>query len=134
MLRCRSARPNAAWVTLPFAYSLRIRSRAPGMEFNWLLHGVKRIAKAEGKDREEGCVAEIMVIACNEGRKALLKAAILIHRFAPQRWRFCRIACATSEGNLQSRLAHIVEPCFYRKAEVAVCSRNNIPQAQRKAR
>src|ERR1700733_13069771 len=93
------------------------------MQFNSLLPHVKRITKSEGQDGEIRCVAEDMIIARHEGRKALLKPTVLIYRFTSERWRLCRIAGAAGEGNLQTRLANIIESCFDRKAEVTARAR-----------
>jgi hypothetical protein len=91
------------------------------------------IAKAEGNYRKEIYVTEIVMSARDECSEILPEIRVLIYRFTPTRLGLVRIACVAVEGNLQSRLANIVERCFYRKAETAAGARDNIPETQGKA-
>jgi hypothetical protein len=80
---------------------------------------LERIAKAYREDRKERGVAKVVVIARDECREILLEPRVLTDRLTPNsRW-LRRIACTATEINLQSRLARIVEPKFYRNAKVS---------------
>src|ERR1700678_3195110 len=102
------------------------------MPCNRLLRSAKRVAKAKTENGKEGCVAEVVVIMRNELGQTLLKASILVHGFTPDCQRLYRIACASGERNFESRLANIVEPCLYRKAEMAAGARDYDAPVRRK--
>jgi len=75
-----------------------------------------------------------VIVAHFEGVETLLEASVLIDGLATYRGRVVGITGASGEGYLQTRLADIVEAHVDRNAEVAAVARNEVPEAETKAR
>src|SRR5271168_579620 len=86
------------------------------------------------KHREEGCVAQVVVVARGELGQALLKTRVVIDRLTADRRRLRRIAGAAGKRDLQRRLALVVEAQFDREAQVLVRARNDVAPAHRQTR
>ncbi len=94
----------------------------------------KTVREANGEDRKEAGIAQVVIVAHFEGSEVLLEARILIDRLTTHRSWIIGIAGASREGYLQTRLADIVEAHLNRKAEVAAVTRYDVAEAQTEAR
>lgn len=91
------------------------------------------VGEAYREDGEEAGVAEVVVVACDEGGEILLEAGILIDGPAADgRWN-ARVAGASGEADLKTGLAHIVEAEFYRDADAAFSARNDVSESETEA-
>jgi len=91
------------------------------------------VSEADGEDGEEGSVAEVVVVACDEGCKVFLERWILANRLASDRCGKGRIAGAAGEVDLQVRLTYVVEAELDWDAETAAGTRNDVSEAEREA-
>src|ERR1700754_153177 len=77
---------------------------------------LKRIAESGQEDREERCIAKVVVVACDKGRQIPLETRVFHNSLTPDRLWILRIAGAAGEVDFQPGLPNIVKPCLHRKA------------------
>ena len=76
------------------------------------------IANAERENGKKRCVAEIVLITGDEGVETLLEVRVAVDRSTTDVLGQRGHARAACEGDLQCRLAYVIETCFERQAEV----------------
>jgi len=101
----------------------------PGLK----LDSLKGIGEADGEDGEEGRIAEVVVVAIDEGSQVLLEGCVLIDRLATNGGWLGGVAGAAAEGDLEAGLANIVEAHLEGNAEVAFGAGDHVSEAEGKA-
>ena len=91
------------------------------------------VPEADGEDREEGSVAQVVVVACDEGCEVFLECRILADRLASDRCGEGRVAGAADEVDLQVGLTDVVETDLDWDAEAVSGARKDVSEAEREA-
>jgi hypothetical protein len=93
----------------------------------------KGISETHGEDGEEGGVAQVVVVACDEGCKIFLEFGVMSDGLAPDRLGIRRIAGTAAETNLQVGLVYVIEARLDRDADVASGAWNDVSESKGEA-
>src|SRR6185312_2115371 len=102
-------------------------------EWTVIRGGLEGIGEADGKDGEDRGVAEVVVVAVDEGLQVFLESGVAVDRFAADRGRLGGVTCAAGEGDLEPGLADVVEAHLEGNADVAPCARDDVSEAEGEA-